>query len=350
MSLSENAKKRILKFLLGLAAVFLLLLMFAPKVAAVGMIVVGIILLLFGLGPLVYTSRKDLGSQSIARLVSILAGAGLVALGVAVGKGAVRWQENKYQQTLREETPLLYLIQQDKPLSDIEAAVRGGADVNELAENYVSQGTPLTEAVRRGRADVVRVLLANGAKVNGVTKYKIPLKDALDAKPPSPEVVQLLLDARADLKGPWECSPDGGSADVSVLNYALVRLRENLSRDEAGRRNAEDVVRRIIDAGADVNAHTGVFTPQYLAAKTHSAAILARLLEKGAAVDTNAIYNLHSPVMGCKEGTGSPIPDEKLRNETRAAAAAMLRTYQNCPRLDSEQKEQVARYFREAGM
>jgi ankyrin repeat protein len=131
-----------------------------------------------------------------------------------------------------------------------------------------SQAGPLLDelavAIDHRRAKAVRALIDRGVDVNaplrGIDGPEPPFRRAVQAG--AQEVALMLLDAGARL----------GPSDLNLV-WAVGTGRA-------------DVVRRFIDAGADLNIKTGLGTPIQLAARDGSAELVRLLIDAGA--DVNA--------------------------------------------------------------
>ena len=157
----------------------------------------------------------------------------------------------------------------DKDLLQLRNVLKQGGDVNWINE---SDGyAPIHWAVERGFADVLNILITNGADVNSMTQGAIG-KDRsalhIAAEVGKPSIVQTLLESGADVNA---------TTDYNETPLHGVRLFvKNV-----------DVVKLLIDAGADINAST-VFgsTPLHSASMLGAADVVMLLIGKGAAVDT----------------------------------------------------------------
>jgi ankyrin repeat protein len=143
----------------------------------------------------------------------------------------------------------------------VEALLRAGASPD--APDEEGQ-TPVVLAVRRGLADVLKALLAHGARV-----------------PPTDEQGRLLL--------PWvQAAPDPRVAELLV---GCSLPAEEYPRSPAGLADAVaagdlEQSMRLLDAGIDVNAGLpGGETPLTLAAALGTASMVAALVHRGAAID-----------------------------------------------------------------
>lgn len=134
--------------------------------------------------------------------------------------------------------------------------------------------TPLAEAARRGDVEGVRALLSAGADVNAANRFGVvPLHAAIEAGDAA--LTRVLLDAGADVarvdragESPLMLAAHAGEpATVAVLleHGAVVAARDvrygQTALMIAARHGHLDVARRLLDAGADVNAATSPQPP-----------------------------------------------------------------------------------------
>ena len=157
----------------------------------------------------------------------------------------------------------------DKDLPQLRHVLKQGGDVNWINE---SDGyAPIHWAVERGFADILNILISNGADVNSMTKGAIG-KDRsalhIAAEVGKPTIVRALIENGANVNA---------TTDYKETPLHGVRLFvKNV-----------DVVQLLIDAGADINAST-VFgsTPLHSASMLGAADVVTLLIGRGAAVDT----------------------------------------------------------------
>jgi len=153
--------------------------------------------------------------------------------------------------------------------------------------------TMLHIAVRSNRSEVVKVLINGGANVNKFDEKDFtPLDYALDF-PCEEEIVQLLLNAGAQLKHPnrdeiMEASAIGDTGKLKEFISKKINLLIKDTRDKTPLHLAVEnghapAVQLLIENGADVNAKIGVnVTPLYL---TSSIDVAKILLDNGARPD-----------------------------------------------------------------
>ncbi|KAF9766838.1 hypothetical protein IL306_000691 [Fusarium sp. DS 682] len=165
-------------------------------------------------------------------------------------------------------------------LEVVRCFLDAGADVNADGK---SSTTPIAAAVRSGSVPVVKLLLdkleASGKKRFGpALEYAVRQGDA--------EMLNMLLAAGAP--------PDGNSEETSEFS----RIRTPLII--ASQTGNEDLVTRLIKAGANVNRYfkryTEKLTPLYAASMKGHLSIMRLLLDAGATVDDEA-DNLGTPFL-----------------------------------------------------
>jgi hypothetical protein len=184
-------------------------------------------------------------------------------------------------------TPLLQLVATD--LDKTNLVLARGADVNARTSNGF---TALTAAANyRGTTEVVRTLLAHGAKIERTNKdakgnidTTVPLPLFLAAGTGEVEKARLLVEHGDPTDGIW--TRPGGKytplmnaidmGDAAMVRYLLdagadIRGRDRRGLDPLSRAvlsNYTDVAKVLIEKGADVNAPDGVgYTPLQYAAR-----------------------------------------------------------------------------------
>ena len=151
--------------------------------------------------------------------------------------------------------------------------------------------TPLSVASGAGSERVVRMLLAQGADVDGGPSETPPLHSA--ASDGHGEVARILLEHGADPNAP----DPRGSLPIHEVALSGLYVGDHGLSCSAG---AVEVLDALVAYGADVNARTGGrmhVTALHLAAGQGREAIVARLLELGAdiqAADAKGWTPLHS--------------------------------------------------------
>ncbi len=217
--------------------------------------------------------------------------------------------------------------------------IKAGADFRTPLD---SGFTPLLFAVREGRAEVVKALLVAGADVNQTTRPK-RAPPAGPSRGVSPlimavenghfELAAALLEAGADANNQrsgftalhvitWVRKPDSGDDNGQP------------PPDGSGNLTSLDMVRRLVEHGADVNARlrrgesgTGKLTrrgatPFLLAADTADVPLMRLLIELGA--DPSIPNAEHSTPLMAAAGLGTLAPGEEAGTEEEALEAAQL--------------------------
>ena len=138
----------------------------------------------------------------------------------------------------------------------VKQLIASGADVN--ARNKHTSFTVLRYAVRTGNADIIKLLIDAGAKVNIANDHKPnPLNGAVASG--NADIVKLLLDAGADPNA-VEYAFLSKKAYAFLKNYVLDGPLDGLITplSLAIRDDNSDIVKLLLDAGADINAVTKV--------------------------------------------------------------------------------------------
>lgn len=137
-------------------------------------------------------------------------------------------------------------------------------------ENYYKI-KPLAFAVHNGHAEVVELLLDNGADCNAMCNMRPLLQDASNCG--YTKIVRLLLDKGADVDPEYEY--------------------QGTALSDAAGESYEDIVRLLLDAGADSNrSWKGYLNPLEAAVLAKSEKIVTLLLENGASERLDrALYN-----------------------------------------------------------
>ena len=237
-------------------------------------------------------------------------------------------------------TPLHYAAREGS-VETGEVLIAGGADVN--APEPQHKFTPMLIAVYNGKYDFVSLLIKHGANVNDGSLYMaIELRnmDTYSNRPNPPEtdrtltatdIVKMLLAHGADPNQVFEKNPPQiqtqgtvtvpagatafyravKAADLTVMRMLLdkganaglaiknggtplmlaagggpARTQEEEVVDKAGRADPVEVVKMILDAGADINAvNDQENTAVHLAAQRGSDKVLQYLVSRGAKLD-----------------------------------------------------------------
>ena len=133
----------------------------------------------------------------------------------------------------------------------VRLLLASGANVNLQPEDKLMCGTALHAAAREGHVAIVDLLIANGADVNAVYKHGTPLLLAVAHVPDVEhkrieEIFEKLLAHGADVNAK---SPSRGDTPLHQAAKSGHYLRH-----QAGERGHYTLARRLIAAGADVNA------------------------------------------------------------------------------------------------
>ncbi|KAH0489354.1 hypothetical protein TgHK011_009786 [Trichoderma gracile] len=214
---------------------------------------------------------------------------------------------NAISQNEGGETVLHTAVQQGR-LDMVEKVIAAGADVNMKAARHRGR-TVLQSAAENGHMDIVKVLLSAGADVKTESVDEIG-RTALQAAAGRGhlEIAKLLLDAGADVNAApsqqlgqpaLHAALNGGHPDVALMllntvagvNTELKGCRET-ALQIASAKGYSNIVRILLDAGADVNAkptehYQKGSALQAAAAEGHSG-IVEMLLAAG--VDVDAVW------------------------------------------------------------
>jgi hypothetical protein len=167
----------------------------------------------------------------------------------------VPWEPKpKDAESTRQSTPLHKAVEQSN-LAEVKQLLKAGADPN--AKDWLG-GTPLELSVARG-PDLVRVLLDAGADPRGTDALGTAVVYTLGKDRAA--VVRMLLDHGAD-----------PNATIPLSNPVLCC---------AGNNRSDEVVRILLDAGADVNIR-GDDTPLVSAVEGNQRQLVELLLHRGA--------------------------------------------------------------------
>ena len=195
-------------------------------------------------------------------------------------------------------------------VAEVERLIKEGADVNAVDGTF--DFTPLMHAAQHNRADIAKLLINAGAKVNQKNKNDVSaLFVACSSN--APDVAKLLVAAGADIN--YVQKGDGytplslasrdacfetakvlveAGADVNKRISSVVRKNAKTALMEAAKNGAAKVVKLLLDAGAEVNARDiNGYTPLHFwgGGFQDSALEVGRLLI-AAKADVNAKNNL----------------------------------------------------------
>ena len=156
-----------------------------------------------------------------------------------------------------------------------------GVDVN----SYLEGRTPLLEAVNtiQPNINMIKLLLSSGADITSKTEWKedTPLLVALDSVGCIPETIRLLIQAGADVN---KTGKDSNCALIRAIrrNLGLLNCYKDDDKEIKIAQNIE-IVKQLIDAGADVNqANAHGTTPLLCAVEFGRPELVKLLLESGA--------------------------------------------------------------------
>jgi ankyrin repeat protein len=174
----------------------------------------------------------------------------------------------------RASTALLAATERQANVEVIRLLIDRGADVNAQSEAQLGS-VPLLSALLQGGNNTSNalVLIERGADVNAASPQGTPLGFAASRR--LTDVVRALLDKGAD---PNRMSADPSGTNDTPLLMALAA--STASRNQAG----SDIALLLIERGADVNAARiwDGMTPLIRAVQTNQAAVVRALLARGA--------------------------------------------------------------------
>jgi beta-lactamase regulating signal transducer with metallopeptidase domain/ankyrin repeat protein len=281
-----------------------------------------------------------------------LAGGAAVAA-LALGVGVAAWATQPARVIHRtpqadrtpDDTPLMTAVRRGD-LATARALVAGGANVDAAT----SDGTALTVAARAGRADIVNLLLGNGADAGKVTRGDgTPLTNAilsgdrnivadllksgadanqattdgtpliLAARIGRADLVKLLIDNGADASQVSRGDGDPlinavGSGDAATVRYLVdngADLNQTIQGDgspliAAARSGHADMVKLLLDKGADPAVSVrGDGNPLIAAAQSGNLDIVRMLVERGASVEAY-VPGDETPLINAAQGGDLP--------------------------------------------
>lgn len=173
----------------------------------------------------------------------------------------------------------------------MQTLIKRGADVNVRTEDKEGD-TPLILAIDKGNAQMVKLLLQNGARVDMTEKSQnnTPLLIAVDRKRPEAVKMLLLHDADPNLFNVEKTTP----LHLAVLHRSI------------------ETARQLVEHGADLNCRDiNGFAPLHVAARDNYNNILSDLIQKGANVDV-------------KNEAGDTPLHLAIQNGNKAAAETLL--------------------------
>lgn len=208
-----------------------------------------------------------------------------------------------------------------------ELVERGGAldELGACGDDAVYGDTPLICAIDKDRPQIARLLIERGAKVDEPSEVGCP--PLMSAAQHDAGIAALLLDRGASVEGRCVGWLEGRTA---LMNAAI-----------AGK---IDVVRLLIDRGADVNAKTsGGYGALNSAAYKQRVDIARLLVAKGADIDA-AIEKAEADAAEESETSAKDRAAARLLKELKANYRACAVRYRPDPALLSSFGETVAKY------
>ncbi len=182
-------------------------------------------------------------------------------------------------------------------LEEVKRLVNAGAEVN---FKHINETTPLYNAVWRGHVSIVKFLISKGANLNA-TNFGIKQPALFKAcANGSFELVKILVEAGADInikdsEGTTPLYAVFGGDVSQIIPYLISKgadANELIGQPgysalhNACRQGYLNVVKALVDAGADINKKTtNVFTPLYIASEAYHSEIVNYLILKGANIN-----------------------------------------------------------------
>ncbi len=174
----------------------------------------------------------------------------------------------------------------------VRILVEAGADIN--AADGFGGNTPLHEAVEQGDAEIVRILVAAGADVHAEGYFdRTPL--TLAAEEGATEILQILLGTGPD------ADTSVGGEDKEAVSTPSVGSEALYTAIEKG---DVEMVRLLVEAGADINAAEGFGgnTPLHEAVKKGDLEIVKILVAAGADVEAKGYFDRTPLSLAAEEG------------------------------------------------
>ena len=170
----------------------------------------------------------------------------------------------------------LYRAAESGDLAEVQRILRDNPGIEVDAVNDYGN-TPLVIAVSEGHKDIVEVLLAHGAAVNGpVGARRTPLQGACDSYRARSDIVSLLLEHGADV--------EATTARERRTSLTLACRKKEFGNSNLG------IAQLLINAGADVNGvGGGGIAPLHAASRSGNTEAVELLIQSGA--DLNILSN-----------------------------------------------------------
>jgi ankyrin repeat protein len=201
-------------------------------------------------------------------------------------------------------TPLHSASETDS-IEMIDFLLSQGADIEHKGDDG---RTPLHVAARKGRLETTRCLLEKGAELDAQSNSgATPFYEA--AFYGHEKIVRHLLNMDANVeKGYYPWTPLSAAADKGHLEIVQMLLSSNMIRIDheqengttalyrAAIRGYADIVRSLLEAGADLNMGYKNWTPLHAAADNGHVMVAKLLLDHGADIDAVHLQTKQKPV------------------------------------------------------
>ena len=187
--------------------------------------------------------------------------------------------------------PLMDAIEQ-KDVVAVESFLQTpGIDVDFVSYTYREYYTPLNLAIHNHKENIVEVLLAHGAAVNGPDGAHItPLQQARDKETADENLVELLLDHGADVDAMTDYKRE------TPFTVACCNPHANL-----------DIIQLLLNAGADANGGDGEIAPLHWTALYCNTEAIELLIEAGADVNILSTREYHVIVHSAVAAGSTPL-------------------------------------------
>ncbi len=214
----------------------------------------------------------------------------------------------------------LYTAIEKGDVAMVRLLVEAGADVNAAAG--FGGNTPLHEAVEKGDAEIVKILVAAGADVEAKGYFdRTPL--TLATEEGATEIMQILLGSGPDADTPASGEDKEATSTPSIGSEALYTAIE---------KGDVEMVRLLVEAGADVNAAEGFGgnTPLHEAVEKGDVEIVKILVAAGADVEAKGYFDRTPLTLATEEGAteimqillgSGPDADTSASGEDKEAAS-----------------------------